>query len=450
MGTTEGERIAAALGALSRTIDPARIVTGCAELVAAAAVWSGAIDHRPRMVVRCRSTAEVQQALRTARECGLPVSVRSGGHDWTGRAIRPGALVIDLREMREVSIRDGIATVAGGATADDVAAAADGEGLALATGTVGAVGIVGLTLAGGYGPLCGRLGLAADNLVAAEVVLADGQVVRAGQHGDADLLWALRGGGGNFGVVTSIEVALHPLPEVLVGSFRFSLEEADQVLAGYAELVSRAPDDLTVLLAIVPGADGTPVIVVSPTWSGAIPDGPAAMDEVAALGTPLATTVAAMSPLTRLRQLDGAFPNGPHYEIRTRNLAQLTPASAASLLEAYSARVHTTSFLNVQHFHGRATQLDVRDTAFGRREDHLMVEMIERGEPLSGWTRNTSATLAPHALPGGYPNFLGPDDQEQAQAAYGPNAARLMEIKDRFDPERVIHATPLPVHDGGR
>lgn len=444
MAATEGQQVSAALAMLTTKVDPARIVTGRTALAAAAAVWSGAVQHLPALAVRCRTTDEVQHSVRTARECGLPMSVRAGGHDWTGRAIREGGVLIDLRDMREVTVRDGVATAAGGATAEDVAAAADREGLAVATGTVGAVGMVGFTLAGGYGPLCGRLGLAADNLVAADVVLANGQVVRASPHGDADLLWALRGGGGNFGVVTSMDVALHPMPEVLVGSFRFSLDEADRVLAGYAELVRHAPDDLTVLLAIVPTPDGSPVIGVSPTWSGPVTAGHAAMANVAALGSPLATKVAAMSPLARLRQLDGAFPNGAHYEIRTRSLAALTPASAATLLEAYSAREKTSSFLNVQHFHGRATQLGVRDTAFGRREDHLMVEMIESGEPLSTWAKSTSTMLAAHALPGGYPNFLGPDDEEQIAAAYGPNTPRLLEIKQRLDPDGAFQATPLP------
>ena len=169
----------------------------------------------------------------------MPLSVRGGGHDWAGRAIREGGLVIDLSRMREVSVHDGIATVSGGATSEDVAAAADQVGLTAAAGTVGAVGMTGLTLAGGYGPFCGRFGLAADNLVSAKVVLADGQIVNAGQDGDRELLSVLQGGGGNFGVVTSIGVVLHPLEEVLAGSFTFSFEDAERILAGYGDLVEQ-------------------------------------------------------------------------------------------------------------------------------------------------------------------------------------------------------------------
>lgn len=342
--------------------------------------------------------------------------------------------------MRDVSTHGRIATVEGGATAEDVAAAADRLGLAVATGTVGSVGMTGLTLAGGYGPFCGRFGLAADNLVGAEVVLADGQIVHAGRENNRDLLWALRGGGGNFGVVTSIDVALHPLAEILSGSFTFPFEDARTVLAGYGELVDRAPDDLTAVLSIVPGDDGDPAIVVSPTWSGPIADGYSFMDEFAALAPPLATDVSVISPLTKLRRLDGMLPDGANYAIRTRNIAALTPVVASGLLEAYSARREVGSFLNVHHFHGEAAHRAVESTAFGRRDNHLMVEMIETAGVVSDWTMTASTMLATHALPGGYPNLLGPDDEEQTAAAFGPNAPRLLDVKDRFDPHAVFRA----------
>lgn len=444
MDSAENATILAIRATLSNQIDSARIVTEDTELTAAAAIWNGAVDHHPALVVRCETTAEVQHSVQSARDFGMPLSVRGGGHDWAGRAIREGGLVIDLSRMREVSVHDGIATVSGGATSEDVAAAADQVGLTAAAGTVGAVGMTGLTLAGGYGPFCGRFGLAADNLVSAKVVLADGQIVNAGQDGDRELLWALQGGGGNFGVVTSIGVVLHPLEEVLAGSFTFSFEDAERILAGYGDLVSRAPDDLTAVLSIVPTDDGTPVIVVSPTWSGPIPDGYEFMDEFAALATPLAVDVSVMSPLSKLRQLDGMFPDGAQYAIGTRNIGSLTPPAASAMLEAYKARKASDSFLNVHHFHGRATDRAVWDTAFGRREDHLMIELIETGESVSDWTKLATSMLTTHALPGGYPNLLGPDEVEQTAAAYGPNAPRLLDIKDQFDPHGAFRATALP------
>lgn len=429
---------------LSKLIDPSRIVTKEGEIVAAAAIWNGKVDHRPVAVVQCETSAEVQHAVKTARAFTLSLSVRGGGHDWAGRAIRTGGLVIDLSNMNEVSVHEGIATVAGGATSANVASAADRFALTAATGTVGSVGMTGLTLAGGYGPFCGSLGLAADNLLSAEVVLADGQLVRADQDSNPDLLWALRGGGGNFGVVTSIEVALHPLAEVLVGTIVFPFEHAEQVLSGYGDLVGRAPDELTVVLSIVPSEDGTPSVVVSPTWSGPASDGYAFIEDFIGLATPLTVDVSVMSPLTKLRQLDGMMPDGAHYAIGTRNIGTLTPTVAAALLEAYCARKTPGSFLNVHHFHGRASERVVRDTAFGRRDDHLMIELIEAGESVSNWTKVATSILAAHALPGGYPNLLGSDEVEQTAMAYGTNSERLLEVKDRFDPHGVFRATALP------
>ncbi|WP_226831205.1 MULTISPECIES: FAD-binding oxidoreductase [unclassified Brevibacterium] len=444
MTTPDSTTISALREALSNQIDPMRVVTEEDQITAAAAIWNGAVDHRPALVVQCETSAEVQHAVRTAREFTLPLSVRGGGHDWAGRAIRPDGLVIDLSTMQEVSVHEGVATVAGGATSENVAVAADRFGFAAATGTVGSVGMTGLTLAGGYGPFCGSLGLATDNLLSAEVVLADGRLVRADQDSNPDLLWALRGGGGNFGVVTSIEVALHSLTEVLVGSFLFASEHAKQVLAGYGDLVSQAPDELTAVLSIVPSDDGTPVISVSATWSGPLADGYAFIEEFSGLATPLTVDISVMTPLAKLRQLDGVLPDGAHYAIGTRNIEALTPTVAPALLESYGARESSGSFLNVHHFHGRASDRRVEDTAFGRREDHLMIELIEAGETVSDWTKTAVSILASHALPGGYPNLLGPDEEEQTAVAYGPNTSRLLDIKERFDPHGVFHATALP------
>ena len=179
-------------------------------------IWNAAVSVCPAVVRRCTDVSQVRAAVGQARAAGLPLSVLGGGHDCTGRAVRDGGLVIDLRRMRGVEVNGNVATVGGGATAADVIAAAAATGQSAATGTVGAVGMAGLTLGGGYGPLTGIAGLAADNLLSAEVILADGTAVTASDTSDPDLRWALRGGGGNFGVVTSIQILLHPVVEGLL------------------------------------------------------------------------------------------------------------------------------------------------------------------------------------------------------------------------------------------
>jgi FAD/FMN-containing dehydrogenase len=204
-------------------------------------LWNGAVSHEASLVLPCRTADDVRGGLARARAEGVPVSVLGGGHDWAGRAVRPGGLVIDLRPMRAVEIQDDVAEVAGGATAADVVAAAASAGYAAATGTVGAVGMAGLTLGGGYGPLCGVAGLALDTLLGAEVVLADGSIVTTDDAHEPELFWALRGGGGNFGVVTSMRLRLQPHPTVLAGTVLFPFSQADRSWPATANSSPRRP-----------------------------------------------------------------------------------------------------------------------------------------------------------------------------------------------------------------
>src|SRR5215472_15463089 len=219
---------------LSRHIDPDRVLVSGPAYDDALQVWNGAVDSRPALIVRCETPADVQATVLAARRHDLPLSVRGGGHDWAGRALRPGGMVIDLTGLRRVEVDAGYqtGTFGGGATARDVIAEAAPYGLAAATGTVGSVGMAGLTLGGGYGPLNGRFGLALDNLLGAEVVLADGRLVSTDATHEPELFWALRGGGGNFGVVTSIHVRLHPAPRLLAGFIEFAWEQAAGVWDG--------------------------------------------------------------------------------------------------------------------------------------------------------------------------------------------------------------------------
>ena len=410
-------------------------------------IWNGAAGHRPALIARCQDEKDITAAVRAAREHGLPLSVRGGGHDWAGRALREAGLVLDLSAMRGVTIDPaaGTATAQGGATAGDVVAAAARYGLAPVTGTVKAVGMAGLTLAGGYGPLCGKHGLALDNLLGADVILADGRQVTASSTGDADLYWALRGGGGTFGVVTAARYRLHPVPSVLAGLMLFPLAQAPTVLRGYAEIAATAPDELTVMTGFL-SADGQVLLFLFPTWSGDPARGQDAITALQRLGTPVTAQVAPMPYSDALGMFDQSMPNGRHYTLATRWLPGLTDDTAAMLTAAAGSATSPLSAIAVHHFHGAAARIPASDTAFALRRDHLLVEIVAAWEPAPdadpaahrAWAASLCGQLAPSSLPGGYPNLLGPAEPDRILLAYGPNAPRLRDLKRRYDPGGVF------------
>src|SRR5215813_14242339 len=296
-------------------------------------IWNGAVDNHPAFIARCAGVEDLQAAVRIAREHGLPLSVRGGGHDWAGRSVREGALVVDLSGMRRVTIDAAarVAHVEGGATIGDLVAAARPHGLATATGTVKVVGMAGLTLAGGYGPLNGRCGLALDNLLGADVILADGRRITASAEENDDLYWALRGGGGNFGIVASLRYRLHPIESVVAGFALYPLSDASAVLDGYRELIGSAPDELTLMTGAVGGPDGQPALFLFPSWSGDRATGEKLLARLGKIGSPLSIQIAAMAYEEALGMFDAVVVNGRHYALRTRWLAQLSEGAAAVL-----------------------------------------------------------------------------------------------------------------------
>lgn len=411
-------------------------------------VWNGAVTNRPTAVVQPRDSREVAAAVIAARECGIDLSVRGGGHDWVGRALRDQGLVIDLGQMRNVRIDGTTAVVGGGALTSDVVAAAGARGFNVATGTAGTVGMAGLSLGGGYGPLLGTAGLAADNLLGAEVVLADGRLVSTDE--DPELLWALRGGGGNFGVVTTMRIQLHPDRGLVGGMILFPYSDAAGLLTRFGELLEDAPDELTLLLELTTVPDIGPCVLVVPVWSGDPDHAEAAIDRVAKLGSPLMQNVGPTSQKDLLAQFDQNVPVGMHWDIRPRTLENLTTENIDALLAGAEARPGPGAGIGLRQFHGAAARVGTDDTAFGVRRPHLAVEISGgRGphdDPASyrSWIDEVSTTLAPHAIPGGYPNFLAPDLDDQIAAAYGNHADRLISAKERYDPAFVFTATPLP------
>ncbi len=411
-------------------------------------LWNRAVTTRPALVVWPGTGAQVAAAVTAARETGIAVSVRGGGHDWAGRSLIEHGLVIDLVDMHDVRLRRNTAILGGGCQAGDVVAVAAPHGLNVVTGTAGVVGMAGLSLGGGYGPLLGTAGLAADNLLGAEVVLADGRLVST--EDDPELLWALRGGGGNFGVVTSMLVRLHPDRGLVGGMVLFPWQEAPSVLTRYAELTADAPEGLTVLLELTVVPEVGPCLLAVPVWSGEPRHAGAAMDRVLRLGTPLTGTVGPTSQKELLDRFDRSIPRGMHWDLGTRTVAALTPDIIEVLVRAAGTRPGPGAGIGLRQFHGAATRVGADDTAFGLRTPHLVVEISAGRGPQEdpgayrSWVDGVSAALAPHALPGGYPNFLAPDRHEQIAHAYGAHAARLAAAKRHYDPDHVFTATPLP------
>ncbi|WAJ44591.1 FAD-binding oxidoreductase [Mycobacterium sp. Aquia_216] len=452
MSTCPSTASAAAVAAeLDRRLPAGRILAGRA-YEQSCRVWNGAIDRAPALIVRPHTRAEVQAAVVAAREHDLPLSVRGGGHDWAGRALRHGGLVIDLSAMTHVIVdpQHRVATVQGGATAGGVIGAAHAHGLTAAAGTVGGVGMTGLTLGGGYGPLLGRYGLALDNVLGVEVVIANGRLVTATVSEEPELYWALRGGGGNFGVVTALSVQLHPVSTVLGGLIAYPWSDADRVWEQLDGILVDAPDELTVQTGMLPGPDGSPTVFLSPVWCGDLSDGQRVLESLQALSTPLMAQVAPASYVELLRQFDAFVVDGRHCAARSRNVTRFTPEVVAALVEAGLRQPSRNSMISVHHFHGAATRVPVADTAFGLRAPHRMIEIVAAWEPEEdptahiGWADRVDADLAPHALPGGYPNMLGPGAREQIAHAYGSNAERLCAAKRHFDPDGVFSAVGLP------
>jgi len=436
---------------------PGRLsMPGDERYAAATAIWAKPVGRMPRAVVHARTPQDVQAAVRAARDCGIAVSVRGGGHDWAGRALCDG-LVIDLSRMHAVEVSsDGrAARVSGGARAKDVVAVTDPLGLAAVTGSVGAVGMAGLTLGGGYGPLIGRFGLALDNLLAAEVILADGSIVVADPDRDCELFWALRGGGGNFGVVTAMRHRLHDLPAIRSAILIYPFSEAKTVLERCAEIAALSSADLTVQVVLVGAQDGRPMVMIAPTWCGSVKDGEARLAPFFRLGTLLASTGGGMSYGASLSAFDMFIVNGRRTFMETCWLPAIDSNSIDVLIETMATAVSLGCAIVTHEFRGAASRVAAEATAFGLRRDHVLVEILAAlangsdslaEQQHQQWARATLQSFDATALPGGYPNLLVAGDPDRVTKSYGPNVSRLLEAKLHYDPDNVFRsAIPLPV-----
>ena len=413
-------------------------------------VHNGLVDRRPALIVRCQTPADVSAAVRFARHAGLEICVRGGGHNVAGLAVADNAVMVDLAEMKGVNVDPDARTVRaeGGVTWAELNAAAGQHRLAVTGGAVSTTGIAGLTLGGGLGWLMAKHGLAADNLLAVDLVTADGDLLEVTAASDLDLFWALRGGGGNFGIATSFTYRLHPVDIVTGGLIAHSIDAAPALLRFYRDAVADAPDDLEVFAGLVhaPDASGTQLAELIVFHAGTPAQAEADLAPFKAWGAPLVVDVGPMPYPAMNTILDEGFPaHSLNYW-----LSSFTSGLSDELIDLVVRQFAITpSPLNaiiLEHFHGAVTRVAVGDTAVPHREEgwNLLIPSVWL-DPADtdrnvAWTRSAHAAFGEHLVERRWLNYLGPDQGIGAvRAAYGPNWDRLVRVKNRLDPNNVFH-----------
>ncbi len=406
-------------------------------------IFNAMIDRRPVAIARCADTADVVATVGFARDRGLPLTVRGGGHNVAGHAVADGALMVDLSPMKgiAVDVERRVATAGPGLRLGEFVVATERYGLVSPTGTVSDTGLAGLTLGAGYGYLNGRYGLAVDNLVGAEVVTADGRVLRASDDEHPDLFWALRGGSGNFGVVTAFELNLYPVPQVLGGMLIHPFPRAVEVLRFYQEVADAAPDELTIYAALVTGPDGHQAVAIVPCWCGPIEEGERVLAPIRAFGPPLADLIRPMPYSTMNSLVDAAIGPGMRHYWKQNLLRELSDGAIEAIVDHVARVPSPRSVVLIDQVHGAARRVAPTATAFPHRDaPHGLVMLSMWDDPAADetnirWTRELAAATRPFATGGAYVNEAW---DEKSGAAFGVNYERLVAIKNRYDPTNLF------------
>jgi FAD/FMN-containing dehydrogenase len=412
-------------------------------------VHNGLIDKTPAAIACCHGVADVVDAVQLARALELEVSVRGGGHNVAGRATIDHGLMIDLSPMKGIHVDVAARTVRaqGGVLWSELNRETQLHGLATTGGVVGSTGIAGLTLGGGLGWLMPKYGLALDNLRAADMVMADGRVMRASADENPDLFWAIRGGGGNYGIAASLEYALHPVgPMITGGVVAHPLARALDVLRFFRDTCASLPDEAMLVAGLQTAPDGSNAKLVGLVGGhcGSLESGAAAFAPVKAFGPPAMDMIAPM-PYTALNgMLDPAFPRGALNYWKAQFLTELSDDAIRTLVEGFQACPSPMSHIIIEHFHGAASRVPVTATACAMRVTGFNVviasQWTDARETERGikWARDTFASLTPYLAPMRYVNYLEDDATDPAAVVYGPNLPRLREIKAKYDSENFF------------
>ncbi len=414
-------------------------------------VHNGLVDKRPALIARCQGVADVADAVKLARALNLEVAVRGGGHNVAGRATVDDGLLIDLSPMKGIHVDPAARTARaqGGVLWKELNRETQLHGLATTGGVVSTTGIAGLTLGGGIGWLMPKYGLALDNLRSADLVLADGTIRRASADENADLFWAIRGGGGNFGIAASLEFDVHPVgPMIIGGLVAHPVQKGADVLRFFRDACSTAPDELMLAAGLLtaPDGSGAKLAGIIASHCGSLADGERMVAPIKAFGPPVMDMMGPIPYCAQNTILDASFPKGALNYWKSHFLTDLSDACIRTLLECFEACPSPMSQIVIEHFHGKASRVGVADTACAMRVDGFNVLIISQwSDPAEtergiAWGRDAYAALGSFFGATRYLNYLDNDEAgDPAAVAYGSNYERLRQIKRVYDPENVFH-----------
>ncbi len=446
-----------AIAHLKNTIQGQVVLPEDAAYEEARQIWNAMVNRRPAVIVRCGASQDVPVAMKFARDQGLDLSIRGAGHNIAGNSICDNGVMVDFSLMKHVRVDSGKrrAYVEPGATLADVDAAVQSHGLLTPVGINSTTGIAGLTLGGGFGWLTRKYGMTIDNLISVDAVLANGTMVHASETEHADLFWAIRGGGGNFGVVTQFEFGLHPVgPEIFAGLMVFPFEQAKQVLTGYREFTASAPEDLTVWVVLrqapplpflSPDVHGKEVVVLAMVYAGPASEGDRLIQPLRELGAPHGEHLGQQPYVEWQKAFDPLLTPGARNYWKSHNFTELHDGALDSIIE-YAGRLPSPQCeIFIAHIAGAPNRVAPDAMAYGHRDARFVLnvhgrwEAPDQDDPCMSWARAFFQASKPFASSGAYVNFMTEEEGDRVSAAYGANYERLVQLKRKYDPENLFH-----------
>ena len=420
-------------------------------------IWNAMIDRRPAVIVQCVQPDDVQPVIRFARKNGLELSIRGAGHNIGGNALCDNGVTIDFSKMKKVRVDAGKrrAYVEPGATLADLDEATQAHGMATPVGINSTTGIAGLTLGGGFGWLTRKYGMTIDNLISVEMITSDGEKIRASQNENTDLFWAVRGGGGNFGVVTQFEFQLFPLgPQIVAGLIVFPFNQAKQILTKYRQFVTSAPEELNVWVVLRKApplpflpetVHGKEVVILPIFYSGAVAETEKLIAPLRAFGTALGEHIGAQPYVQWQKAFDPLLTPGARNYWKSHNFTELADGALNSIIEFAGKLPSPQCEILIGLIAGAPNRIAADAMAYGHRDARFVLNVHGRWDEAAddkkciGWAREFFKATAPYASAGAYVNFMTAEEGDRVAAAYGSNYERLVEIKRRYDPENVFH-----------